>query len=228
MRSYQIIMLIVSAVLVSSAHAKGPNELAVGDPKYKRQIRQFDDICQAPVSAYVNDEVILGDKATFEEYRHAFPSNYNHFLTMFAFVGEGESECAGRYRGAHSIGFNYWFELFSKKNAFEWYQITLSNLAGRVYMSRTESLFYWLEAAREKESTQFLPALKSLPLGTQKLIVNAFAPTDEDLDGMNFEKPYRRYFQINGIDNDQVCKHEFCQYLTTLVDEDYRTMGVGW
>ncbi|MUK94671.1 hypothetical protein GNP80_19850, partial [Aliivibrio fischeri] len=173
----QLATIIVSSfLLVPSTFANSPKD-------YSNIINTEKYTCIPPINAYVNDEVILGGKATFKEFIEVFPSNYADYVKMFhiAEVNRQDKQsqwCEGRYAISSDKMedvMNHWTSLFTKKNAIQWYQITLSNLAGPFQIDNYPLLAQAMWNTLDKENLMLqLTALKTLPLSTQKILVNAY------------------------------------------------------
>ncbi|MCG7497343.1 hypothetical protein MHO82_10750 [Vibrio sp. Of7-15] len=198
---------------------------------YSTIINSGDSTCPPPLEAYVNDEVILGGNATFEEFIAVFPSNHEHYNRMFhsSYLKRENGDslyCTGRYsvsRNEMEKIMNHWESLFSKENAIQWYQITLSNLAGLFDIDNYPLLAQAMWNTLDKDNLMLqLKALKTLPLSTQKILVNAYELSYSDIEGAHGP---RAIFIIKGIDTDEQCNDEYCSYLQTLVDDRFKTIG---
>ncbi len=198
---------------------------------YSQIISSEDYTCTPPIRAYVNDVVLLGGNSTFEEFIDVFPSNYEHYVRMFHTAELDRADnisqwCAGRYLIDHNEMkkvMSHWESLFTKENAVQWYQITLSNLAGPYQIDNYPLLAQTMWNTLDKENLLLqLEALKSLPRSTQKILVNAYDFNPGDVTGESNE---RFLFTIKGIDTQEQCDDEYCAYLTTLIDERFKTMG---
>ncbi|MUK94794.1 hypothetical protein GNP80_20520 [Aliivibrio fischeri] len=198
---------------------------------YSTIINSSKKTCLPPLESYVNDDVILGGNATFEEFIAVFPSNHEHYLKMFHSsslqrINGDYLYCSGRYsvsRNEMEKIMNHWTSLFTQKNAIQWYQITLSNLAGPFQIDNYPLLAQAMWNTLDKENLMLqLTALKTLPLSTQKILVNAYKLSPTDALGSHGD---RFLFTIKGIDTEEECKDEYCSYLQTLVDDKFKTIG---
>lgn len=198
---------------------------------YSKIINVNESTCPPPLKAYVNDDVILGGKATFEEFIEAFPSNHEHYNRMFhsSYLKRDNGDslyCTGRYSvSRHEMEkiMDHWVSLFSKENAIQWYQITLSNLAGLFDIDNYPLLAQAMWRTLDENNLKLqLIALKNLPLSTQKILVNAYELSPLDQEGAHGP---RAIFIIKGIDTEEECNDEYCLYLQNLIDDKFKTIG---